>query len=110
MWKKPVRVIFRFIDLRSIPVNPLPDFRNIETSFQCMETPDEDKAKKQVRNYAKYSSMAFQMLAAIGLCTWAGVKLDDYFQTKFPVWTLVLLFIGIFGGMYWSVKDLIRKK
>ena len=110
MWKKPEQSVSRFIDLRPFYVHPMPDFCNIDSSIQYMETPDEDKAKKQVSNYAKYSSMAFQMLASIGLCAWAGVKLDDYFKTKFPVWTLVLLFVGIFGGMYWSVKDLIKKK
>ncbi len=66
--------------------------------------------KSKVNNYVRYSSMAFQMAATIGLGVWGGMKLDKYFGLKFPAFTLILLFAAIFGGMYWALRDFIRKK
>ena len=73
----------------------------------------EEKEKgvgQKMNNYVKYSSMVFQLAVVIGLGVWGGRSLDKYLEMKFPVFTLIFLFIAIFGGMYWAVKDLIRKK
>ena len=75
-----------------------------------METEKENDLKPKVNNYARYSSMVFQLAAVIGLGVWGGRKLDQYLELKFPAFTLVFLFIAIFGGMYWTVKDLVKKK
>jgi len=66
--------------------------------------------KSKMNNYVKYSSMVFQLAAVIGLGVWGGRKLDGYLELKFPAFTLIFLFVAIFGGMYWTLKDLIRKK
>ena len=73
----------------------------------------EEKEKgvgQKMNNYVKYSSMVFQLAVVIGLGVWGGRSLDKYLEMKFPVFTLIFLFLAIFGGMYWAVKDLIRKK
>ncbi len=75
-----------------------------------MDPEKEKDAKTKVNNYVRYSSIVFQMAAVIGLGVWGGRQLDQYLGLKFPAFTLVFLFMAIFGGMYWSLKDLIKKK
>jgi hypothetical protein len=75
-----------------------------------MEPEENNGLKPKVNNYVRYSSMVFQMAVVIGLGVWGGRKLDQYLELKFPVFTLIFLFAAIFGGMYWALKDLIKKK
>ena len=75
-----------------------------------MEQEEKNKTKTKVNNYVKYSSMVFQLGVVIALGVWGGRKIDEYLGLKFPAFTLILLFVAIFGGMYWTLKDLIRKK
>lgn len=75
-----------------------------------MESEKDPETKTKVNNYVRYSSMVFQMAALIGLGVWGGRQLDNYLGLKFPAFTLVFLFVGIFVGMYWSLKDLLKKK
>ena len=69
--------------------------------------PSPNQKPKASNAYLKYSGLAFQLLAAIGVMGWAGYKLDQYLEIKFPAFTLLFGFIG-FGGMmiqiYKSVK------
>ena len=69
-----------------------------------MEEPPDNK-KSPMYNYARYSSLVFQLMAAIGLGVWGGIELDKYFGTKY-LFTLVLLFVALVGGFYWVFKDL----
>ncbi|MEM6843616.1 MAG: AtpZ/AtpI family protein [Bacteroidota bacterium] len=53
----------------------------------------------------KYSGLAFQMVAVIGLAVWGGMRLDDSLNNRFPFVTIVLLLIALTG----SILLLIRK-
>ena len=75
-----------------------------------MEEEKEKGLGPKVNNYVKYSSMVFQLAVVIGLGVGGGRALDKYLELKFPAFTLIFLFLAIFGGMYWTVKDLIGKK
>lgn len=66
--------------------------------------------KAPINNYVKYSGMVFQMAIVIALGVWGGRKIDQALELKFPAFTLILLFIAIFAGMYWTLKDLLKKK
>ena len=61
--------------------------------------------KPQVNNYAKYSGMGFQLLATIGLGVYGGLKLDEWQQNHFPVWTLVLSLGSVAGSLYLFIKQ-----
>ena len=74
-----------------------------------MENDNDNDLKPKVNTYARYSSMVFQMAVVIGLGVWGGRSLDKYLELKFPVFTLVLLFLAIFAGMWWALKDLKKK-
>jgi ATP synthase protein I len=74
------------------------------------EQDQHSKKKLPLTNYGKYSSIGFQMAAIIALGIWGGISLDKYFQTKFPGFTLALSLLSIIGGMYWAIKNIIKKK
>jgi len=75
-----------------------------------MEDDKEKGVSPKVNNYVKYSGMVFQLAIVIGLGVWGGRSLDKYLDLKFPAFTLIFLFVALFAGMYWTLKDLIKKK
>ena len=62
--------------------------------------------KKGVRNFAKYSSISFQMLATIGLFAYAGYELDKYWDNKSPIVTALMSVLGVIISLYQVVKQL----
>jgi F0F1-type ATP synthase assembly protein I len=63
---------------------------------------------KGVKDFGKYSSLAFQMVAIILLTTLGGVKLDKMTGWKTPVFTIILSLLGVFAAIYFTVKDFIK--
>ncbi|RZK15967.1 MAG: AtpZ/AtpI family protein [Hymenobacter sp.] len=73
--------------------------------------PDESGAPKssdRLRSFAKYSGIAFQMLATIGLSAWAGIWLDGHFQNKNPWWTIGLMLFGVLAALYQVIRGLTK--
>lgn len=62
----------------------------------------------RLNNYARYSGLAFQMIAIILAGVFGGIKLDQIVNWEFPVFTLVLTLLAVVLSMYYAVKDLIR--
>ena len=62
-----------------------------------------------VKPYLKYSGMAFQMIGAMVLAAWGGRKLDDYFQTENPWFTILLLVLAVIGTMALVILSLNKK-
>ena len=58
------------------------------------------------QTYLKYSGLAFQLLATVGLAAWAGIKLDDYLGFRFPWFTVFLVLLAVTGSMIWLVRQL----
>lgn len=69
----------------------------------------ENKKRPPLENYARYSSLAFEMFAIIGLGIFGGIKLDQWLNLRFPVFTILLSIISVAGAIYTAIKDLIRK-
>lgn len=67
-----------------------------------------NKKKKYLNSYAKYSSIAMQMLVIILLGIWGGVKLDELVNFEFPLFTVLLSFISVSLAIYVVIKDLIK--
>ena len=67
------------------------------------ETPAE-----QANTVAKYSGIAFQMLAIIGLSAWAGTWLDGHYQNKTPWYTVGLMLLGLFAALYHVIRSLTK--
>lgn len=62
--------------------------------------PSHNKKLKTYNSYLKYSGLAFQLLAAIGVFGWLGYKLDQYLKIKFPAFMLLFGFAAFVGMMY----------
>ena len=82
-------------------------------SQQQPEQPRKRKTEKQnsgdLKNYARYSGIAVQMIAIIGIMTYAGVWLDERREADTPVFTLLLSLLGVFAALYVVLKDFIGK-
>lgn len=63
---------------------------------------------KGVRDFARYSGMAFQMIGIILVTTWGGIKLDKLAGFEKPVFTIILSLLGVFAAIYTAVKDFIK--
>lgn len=65
---------------------------------------------KGVANYAKYSSMAFQMLATIGLFAFIGYKIDEYKGIDNFLFTAILGVVGVGLSLYQIIRSLAKNK
>lgn len=57
-----------------------------------------------------YSGMAFQIAAAIILGVFLGKWLDKVFSTKFPLFTTIFSILGVFAGVFITIRDLLKEK
>jgi ATP synthase protein I len=69
---------------------------------------DAPNATGRLRSFAKYSGIAFQMLATIGLSAWAGTWLDGHFHSKNPWWTIGLMLFGVLAALYQVIRGLTK--
>lgn len=61
-----------------------------------------------LQNYARYSGLAFQMIAIILAFVLAGKKIDElYFQGR-SIFVIVFSLAGVFLSMYIVFKDLLK--
>ena len=71
---------------------------------------DSRKLRKPLNDYARYTSIAFQMMAVILLGVFGGMKLDAWIKPKFPVFTVILIILSVILAIYLVIKDLLKKK
>lgn len=72
-------------------------------------SPESDASSPdRIRTVAKYSGIAFQMLATIGLSAWAGVWLDGHFHSKTPWFTIGLMLAGVLVALYQVIRSLTK--
>jgi F0F1-type ATP synthase assembly protein I len=67
-----------------------------------------DQGNKGIKDFARYSGIAFQMIGIILIATWGGIKLDKLTSFEKPVFTIILSLLGVFAAIYTAVKDLIK--
>lgn len=74
------------------------------------KSPQQDKQQEDkgspMKDYARYSNLAFRWIAIILVCFFGGQKLDELLKLNFPVFTLVLAVSGLFLSMYLLIKEL----
>jgi len=56
--------------------------------------------------YAKYSGLGFQMIAIIGIFTYAGYKIDESAHHDTQWVTAVLALTGVFISLYIVIRSL----
>ena len=62
--------------------------------------------QSQLNSYLKYSGLAFQMMAAIGLAVWGGMKLDAWLEMRFPVFLISLTLMSVAATLIITIKSL----
>lgn len=71
------------------------------------EKKDEGK-KSQLKNWAIFSGIAFQMGATIFLCAWIGKKLDERYPSGKNWFTIGFVLFGLVASVYVVLKQLKR--
>jgi F0F1-type ATP synthase assembly protein I len=67
----------------------------------------QNQDRKQLNTYARYSSIAFQMFAIIGIGAFIGVKLDDAFPNKHSLYTIILSLVFVIFSIVFVIRRII---
>lgn len=71
------------------------------------ETNDNNQKKRsQLKNWAIFSGIAFQMGATIFLCAWMGKKLDERYPSGKNWFTIGLVLFGLVASVYIVLRQL----
>ena len=71
--------------------------------------PTDDNRKNRFDNFIRYSSLGFEMMAIIGIFTYAGYKIDQWLKNEFRITTLVLMIFSVIIAILYGVKGLLKK-
>ncbi|MDL2262519.1 AtpZ/AtpI family protein [Bacteroidales bacterium OttesenSCG-928-I21] len=64
-----------------------------------------EKKRATFNKFIKYSAMAFEMGAIIGLGTYAGYWLDKKTSFETPVFTIILSLFSVFASLYLIINQ-----
>ena len=68
-----------------------------------------DKNESPLKFYAKYSALAFQMIAIIIAGAFGGKALDNWIELDFPVFTVSLTILSVIGSVIYGTRELFKK-
>lgn len=72
-----------------------------------MEEKEPKKNKtSNLKNWAVFSGIAFQMGATIFICAWVGKKLDERYPSNKNWFTIGFVLFGTFASLYVVLKQL----
>lgn len=63
------------------------------------------KSIDRLNSYAKFSGVAFQMIAIISLGTYIGLKLDEKYPNDLSLFTIALSLISVIITMFYVIKQ-----
>lgn len=66
-----------------------------------------EKKAKQFNSYARYSGMAVQMFAIIGIGAFIGIQLDEKFPSGHNLYTIILSLTAVIGSMVLVIRQII---
>jgi len=66
--------------------------------------------KNKYDNFIRYSSLGFEMMAIIGIFTFAGYKIDQWMKNEFRYFTLGLVIFSVIVAIIYGTKNLLKKK
>lgn len=59
--------------------------------------------------FIRYSSLGFEMMAIIGIFTFAGYKIDQLLENSFKGFTLGLMVLSVIMAIVHGTKNLLKK-
>lgn len=69
-----------------------------------------ENKENPLKFYAKYSSLAFQMIAIIVGAAFGGRELDKYTNWEFPVFTVSLTILGSVIAIIYGMREIFKQK
>ena len=71
---------------------------------------ESDRGKMNyMKDYAKYSSLIFQMVAIVALGIWGGTELDKLMNIKSSVFMITFTIVTAFLAIYHLFRTLLKK-
>ena len=67
------------------------------------------KPKPRFDDFIRYSSLGFEMIAIIGIFTFAGYKTDKWLGNKFMGFTLGFMVVSVVLAVLYGVRELLKK-
>ncbi|WP_420460788.1 AtpZ/AtpI family protein [Neolewinella sp.] len=71
-----------------------------------MAAPPRKRSTEESRAWTRYMGIGAQLIGMIGICVGIGLYADSQLGTN-PWITIVMSLVGVIGGLYVSVKDLL---
>ncbi|MEZ4778134.1 MAG: AtpZ/AtpI family protein [Flavobacteriaceae bacterium] len=71
----------------------------------ALKDPKKPKQNSKINAYARYSGIAFQMIAVIAIGCYGGVLLDTKFPNKYSVFTLVCSLLSVAMATYYAIRQ-----
>jgi hypothetical protein len=69
---------------------------------------EKNKKDSPLKFYAKYSTLAFQMIAIILAGAFGGRAIDNRLEWEFPVFTLVLTLLAVTISTIYGIRELFK--
>jgi hypothetical protein len=69
----------------------------------------QNKPKKNLDNFIRYSSLGFEMMAIIGIFTFLGYKIDQWMENEFKGFTLGLTIFSVIIAIIHGTRNLLKK-
>ncbi len=66
-----------------------------------------EKPKNQLNSYARFSGIAIQMFAIIGIGSFVGVKLDEKFPNTHNLYTIILSLSSVILAIFFVIKQIL---
>lgn len=70
---------------------------------------EQNKDTKNLKTYARYAGIGFQMFAVIGLFTFIGYQLDKKSEADMPLMTALFSLAGVCIALYQVIKTVTKK-
>ena len=75
-----------------------------------LEEENDKPLHKRASNFIKYTGLAFQMLATIGIFSFIGYKIDEHYKNDNFIITAILGIVGVGASLYQVVRSLKKEK
>ncbi|MFP4090663.1 MAG: AtpZ/AtpI family protein [Cyclobacteriaceae bacterium] len=77
-----------------------------ETSPNQKQNDQKKHSQEQLKTYVRYSGLAFQMMAVLGLAVWGGLKLDDSVGNDFPLFMITFALLAFVASLIVTIRSL----
>ncbi len=69
-----------------------------------------EQEKNNLKAYAKYAGLGFQMIAIIGLFAFLGYQIDKKRNAQSPLFTAILAVLGVCLALYQVIRSVLNSK